>query len=279
MSVALGHEREAREFLAELRREISTHAGVGHSILGRMKTDPRSRFDFMVLAGQHFPLVGNFTRYMELLLLRAPSSEAKCWLAKVLVDEYGERSEGQDHAEHYQKFMHAAGHTPGQEDNVSLHPEVVNFIREHYRICIEEPFLVGLGALGPGHEWSIPAMFELAVAGLRKAGFAEKEIEYWTMHMDQDQDHGAWLEEALVGYCATPEQRAQIRRGALLSLDARERFWWGVTDKIVSESTRKNLPPGHSAASSEGQITLRQLRAKWRIEPKLIEDITQESTS
>lgn len=264
-------EQTARRFLAELREEIRSHAGVGHSILGRMKTDPRSRADFQVLAGQHFPLVGNFTRYMELLLLRAPGSEAKCWLAKVLVDEYGERSEGQDHTEHYRKFMQAAGHTPGQEDNVPLHPEVVHFIREHYRICTEEPFLVGLGALGPGHEWSIPAMFELAVAGLRKAGFAENEIEYWTMHMDQDQDHGAWLEEALVGYCETPQQREQVRKGALLSLDARERFWWGVTDKIHAATTMRSVPGG-GATSDAGQLTLRELRARWRIEPRLLEE-------
>jgi pyrroloquinoline quinone (PQQ) biosynthesis protein C len=260
-----------RQFLADLREEIRSHAGVGHSILGRMKTDPRSRFDFKVLAGQHYPLVGNFTRYMELLLLNAPDSEAKCWLAKVLVDEYGERSEGHDHAEHYRRFMHAAGHKPGEEDAIPLHPEVVHFIREHYRICTQEPFLVGLGALGPGHEWSIPAMFDLAVQGLRKAGFKEEEIAYWTMHLEQDQDHGAWLEEALVRYCGDSANRELIRKGALLSLDARERFWWGVTDKITSEATRKNLPPGTSASSDAGQLTLRELRSSWRVEAQLRE--------
>lgn len=273
MTLTVAEERGARQFLADLRSEISTHAGVGHSILGRMRTDPRSRFDFMVLAGQHYPLVGNFTRYMELLLLNAPDSEAKCWLAKVLVDEYGERSEGLDHAEHYRKFMHAAGVKPGEEDSIALHPEVVHFIREHYRIATEEPFLVGLGALGPGHEWSIPAMFELAVAGLRKAGFAESEIEYWTMHLDQDQDHGAWLEEALVKYCAIEQNREQIRRGALLSLDARERFWWGVTDKIAGETTRRNLSPGSAATSDAGQLTLRELRGTWHVEAKLVETV------
>ncbi|MCA8945745.1 MAG: iron-containing redox enzyme family protein, partial [Planctomycetes bacterium] len=221
--------------------------------------------------GQHFPLVGNFCAYMELLLINAPDSEAKCWLAKVLVDEYGERSDGEDHAEHYKKFMHAAGIAPGEEDNVPLHPEVVNFIREHYRVATEEHFLVGLGALGPGHEWSIPAMFELAVAGLRKAGFDEKEIEYWTLHLEQDQDHGAWLEEALVKYCLVEENRNHIRKGALMSLDARERFWWGVTDKIASESTKKNLPPGVGATSTEGQLTLRELRQKWHVQARLVE--------
>lgn len=271
MNATAPGELEARRFLAELRQEIRNHAGVGHSLLGRMKTDPRSRLDFRVLAGQHFPLVGNFTRYMELLLLNAPDSEAKCWLAKVLVDEYGERSEGHDHAEHYRRFMHAAGHLAGEEDNLPLHPEVVNFIREHYRICTEEPFLVGLGALGPGHEWSIPAMFELAVAGLRKAGFAESEIAYWTMHLEQDQDHGAWLEEALVKYCNSQEARDQIRRGALLSLDARERFWWGVADKINAEASRVGLPPGVGSTSIQGQPTLRELRARLRVEARLVD--------
>lgn len=271
MTLTVEEENQARQFLADLREEIKSHPGVGHSILGRMKTDPRSRFDFKVLAGQHFPLVGNFCAYMELLLLNAPDSEAKCWLAKVLVDEYGERSEGLDHAEHYQKFMHAAGVKPGEEDNVPLHPEVVHFIREHYRIATEEPFLVGLGALGPGHEWSIPSMFTLAVEGLRKAGFEEDEIEYWTMHLDQDEDHGAWLEEALVKYCLDEQNREHIRKGALMSLDAREKFWWGVTDKIASETTNKHLPPGTSAAHGEGQPTLRDLRKRWRVEAKLTE--------
>ncbi len=264
-------EKSARRFLADLREEIKAHPGVAHSVLSRMRTDPRSREDFRALACQHYPLVGNFTTYMELLLLNAPDSEAKCWLAKVLVDEYGERSDGEDHAQHYTYFMRACGVDPAQIDRVELHPEVVHFIREHYRIATEEPFLVGLGALGPGHEWSIPTMFGHVVFALRKAGFDEKEIEYWTMHLDQDEDHGAWLEEALVKYCVRDEARQEIRRGALLSLDARERFWWGVTDQIVAETTRRNLPASASSQSLSGQPTLADLRTQWRIEARLVE--------
>lgn len=260
-------ETEARAFLSDLRKEIKSHPGVSHSLLTRMVRDPRTKHDFRVLASQHFPLVGNFTTYMELLLLRAPNSEAKCWLAKVLVDEYGERSDGEDHAELYKHFMHAAGIAPGTEDQFKLHPEVLYFIREHYRICTEEPFLVGLGAVGPGHEWSIPTMFTHAIAGLRKAGFNEEEISYWTCHLDQDEDHGAWLEEALVNYCNTDDARAQVRRGALLSLDARERFWWGVADKIDSELTKAAMS-GVMPATSSGeasQITLKELRQQLRL--------------
>ena len=65
---------DARTFLKELRREVAGNAGVGHSLLGRMSMDPRSRADFRVIAGQHYPLVTVFTRYLELLLLAAPDS-------------------------------------------------------------------------------------------------------------------------------------------------------------------------------------------------------------
>ena len=246
--------QSGRDFLRSLREEIQCHPGVGHSLLGRMLTDPRTRHDFKILASQHYPLVANFTTYMELLLLRAPSSESKRWLAKVLVDEYGERSDGDDHAASYRAFMHAAGIAPGSEASFPLHPEVVGFIREHYRICTQEPFLVGLGAVGPGHEWSIPTMFEHVMTGLRKAGFAADDVTYWSMHLDQDADHGAWLEEALVTFCETPEARGQIRRGALLSLKAREQFWWGVLDKISSERTKAMLP-GVTSATAGAEAT------------------------
>ncbi len=260
-------ESSARAFLKQLRMDIRRHPGVGHSLLGRMLMDPRTRHDFRVLASQHYPLVANFTAYMELLLLRAPTSEAKCWIAKVLVDEYGERSEGADHARAYRAFMRAAGIEPGTEGDFPLHPEVVGFIQEHYRICIDEPFLVGLGAVGPGHEWSIPTMFEQVLIGLQKAGFEDDDIAYWRMHLDQDEDHGLWLEEALVQYCDTETAREQIRRGALLSLNAREKFWWGVMDKINTELTKRTLP-GIATAAAGGettQPTFNQLRRRLTI--------------
>ena len=265
--LSIEQKHSARMFLKDLREEIRRHPGVGHSLLGRMLMDPRTKHDFKVLSFQHYPLVANFTAYMELLLLRAPTSEAKCWLAKVLVDEYGDRSAGVDHPRAYRTFMHAAGIEPGSEGDFPLRPEVVDFIKEHYRICTEEPFLVGLGAVGPGHEWSIPTMFEHVIIGLHKAGFQDHEIEYWTMHLAQDQDHGAWLEEALVEYCDTDEAREQIRRGARLSLNAREQFWWGVMDKINTELTKVTLP-GIVSATSEtpaAQSTFDQLRHNLNI--------------
>jgi pyrroloquinoline quinone (PQQ) biosynthesis protein C len=257
----------AKAFLAALHEEVAHHAGVGHSLLGRMEIDPKKRDDFKIFSGQHYPLVGTFTRYLELLLLHAPSSEAKIWLAKVLVDEYGERSSGQDHAAHYRVFMHACGWRDDELTTISLHPAVTGFIVEHLRLCTESPFLVGLGAVGPGHEWAIPVMFENILRGLRQAGFAEAEIEYFTLHTLQDIDHAAWLEEALERFATTPEAQAQVRAGCLTSLAARERLWWGIADKINAGRMRARMPWAVSATSGSelSELTLGEFKAGIKV--------------
>ncbi|MFO0740965.1 MAG: iron-containing redox enzyme family protein [Labilithrix sp.] len=223
-----------REFLAKLRTEIETHPGVNHLFLARIATAPFSKEDHRVFGENHYSLVCVFTNYLERLLIRAPSSEAKLWLAKVLVDEYGEGSEGEDHATLYAHFLRACGSSvPDSAGATKVPPPALEFIREHRRIVTEEPFLVGLGAVGPGHEWAIPKMFDSVIPGLRRAGFTPEEMLYFDLHVAQDVDHGAWLEEALAQFGQTEQSRAQIRRGALLSLEARQRFWTGVQSAVV----------------------------------------------
>jgi pyrroloquinoline-quinone synthase len=223
----------AKEFLARLRREIETHPAVNHLFLNRLATSPFARQDYRVFAENHYPLVCVFTHYLERLLVRAPDSEAKLWLAKVLVDEYGEGSEGKDHSQMYARFLERTGGDPERVKLERVPRPAHRFISEHRRIVSETPFLEGLGAVGPGHEWAIPKMFQAVIPGLLRAGFDASEIAYFTLHVEQDDDHGNWLEEALERYADNELSQTQIRRGALASLEARYRFWEGVQREIV----------------------------------------------
>ena len=244
-----------KKFLTDLRREIETHPAVNHLFLNRIATTPFSKQDYRVFAENHIPLVALFTTYLELLLVRAPSSDQKLWLAKVLVDEYGERSDGHDHATCYARFLVAAG---GNDQEIWERPvpeASLKFIQRHHEVCRKEPFLVGLGAVGPGHEWAIPKMFDAIIPGLERAGFTPEEIEYFSMHTEQDQDHGAWLEEALAQCAQTAAECEQIRRGALASMQARYEFWTGVQTAVV----RYRQPWATRPDRQKQQTTLQEL--------------------
>jgi pyrroloquinoline quinone (PQQ) biosynthesis protein C len=247
----------AREFLGELRREIETHPATNHIFLNRLATGRFTREDYRVFGENHYPLVCIFTSYLETLLVRAPSSESKMWLAKVLVDEYGEGSRGEDHATLYGQFLRACGSRfPDSHDSRVAAPALA-FVREHRRIVEREPFLVGLGAVGPGHEWAIPRMFDAVIPGLRRAGFRDDEIQYFGLHVAQDVDHGAWLEEALERLGGEEAAQTLVRRGALASLAARERFWDGVQRAVVVfRQPRAMRPDGARPRSIAGEILL-----------------------
>ncbi len=259
-------DADPKVFLRRLREDVESHVAVNHPLLCRVSHVPFTREDYKIFGLQHYALVGNFCAYLEYLLLSAPDTDAKQWIAKVLVDEYGEGSDGKDHAELYLGFLRACGVAVGEETSTSLHTDVTGFIKEHLRICRDEPFLVGLGAVGPGHEWAIPKMFPMIVAGLRRAGYSEEEILYFTLHLEQDEDHGAWLEEALVDYADTEAAQRQIWRGAMLSLAARRRFWTGVQDKVVRWRQPKNMHLRNQnrveGNDPTGEVTLQQWRDK-----------------
>ncbi len=263
----------ARKFLVDLRTEIETHPGVNHLFLQRLATSPFSREDYRVFAENHYPLVCVFCSYLERLLVRAPDSESKLWLAKVLVDEYGEGSEGHDHSTLYGMFLNASGGKWESRLDLKVPAPAHDFIETHRRIMNKEPFLVGLGAVGSGHEWAIPRMFESVIPGLRRAGYDEEEIHYFTLHVGQDVDHGTWLEEALVRYATTDEARAQIRAGALMSLEARRRFWDGVQRAVMQwRQPRSVRPDGKVPRGTAKELALtfwdgsriaRALEAMW----------------
>ena len=264
---------ESGQFMKALRVEIEAHPAVNHLFLNRCATSPFAREDYRVFGENHFPLVCVFTSYLERLLVRAPTSDAKLWLAKVLVDEYGDGSEGEDHATLYGHFLRSCGSTVPDEPNGKVPEPALAFITEHRRIVNEEPFLVGLGAVGPGHEWAIPKMFHSVIPGLQRAGFSEQEISYFTLHVAQDVDHGRWLEEALTRFGSTAQARQEIRRGAMLSLEARGRFWSGVQRAVVRWRQPRAIRPDGATPRTvlqevlvtvwDGMPRLRALEARY----------------
>ena len=268
---------ESAAFMKTLRGEIAAHPAVNHLFLNRCATSPFAREDYRVFGENHFPLVCVFTSYLERLLVRAPTSDAKLWLAKVLVDEYGEGSDGEDHSTLYAHFLRSCGSSvpdeSGSESKRKVPEPALAFIVEHRRIVNEEPFLVGLGAVGPGHEWAIPKMFHSVIPGLLRAGFSEREIAYFTLHVAQDVDHGRWLEEALTRFGTTQEARDQIRRGAMLSLEARGRFWSGVQRAVVRWRQPRAIRPDGATPRTvlqevlvtawDGMPRLRALEARY----------------
>ncbi|MEX1023671.1 MAG: iron-containing redox enzyme family protein [Planctomycetota bacterium] len=234
-------------WLAALEAEVLAHPALDHPLLTRLGAGAAPEA-WAAFGRQHHALVGCFTTYMELLLVNAPDSTQKLWLAKVLVDEYGEGSHGKDHAVLYREWLARVG--VGELEHTPLAAEVWDFVGTHLALVRDEAFVVGLGALGPGHEWAIPSLFARIIPGLEASGFSAEQRLYFDLHTEQDVEHGAWMRQALEQLASDERMRDEVRRGALTSLAARAHVWDAALARIDTPEA-SFVSPG----------TLRELRA------------------
>lgn len=230
-------------WMAALERGVETSRTANHPLLERAARGEFDRAQFARFGAQHQALVGVFTRYLELLLLATDDSSQKLWLAKVLVDEYGEGSGGHDHAAMYARFLASVGVSRDAQSDAPLVREAWQHVGAHLELCRAQPFLVGLGAFGPAHEWAIPTMFGHLIAGLDAAGIGLDEREYFDLHTEQDQDHGAWMAEAMAQLATDEDTREQVRAGARFSLALRGELWDAI-ERVMDGADPSADSPG-----------------------------------
>jgi len=235
---------DTRQFLHDLNEEVKRHPAIHHAFLEMVGSRKLSKRAWLAFAQQLYPHVHFFIPYMEAMLLNTYDMNAKLIVAKILLDEYGEDAGGKSHPELFRKFVRACG---GAEADASLlktplQQATVDLVREHMRLCGEEPFLVAIGAIGEAHEYAIRFLFPPLVKGMQLAGFAPDDIEFFSLHVDHDVEHSAMLEESMVQLATTDADRAQIRKGTLASLACRAQLWAAMQERMLAVEDGKDAP-------------------------------------
>ena len=226
---------DARKFIKTLNEEVTSHKAVHHSFLETVTSRKFSKDAWAGFGRQLYPHVHFFIPYMEELLLNTLDMNAKLVVAKILLDEYGEDAAGDSHPELFRRFYRAC--QDSDDDSILLSSPLdeatVDLVKAHMRMCGEEDFLVGLGAIGPAHEFAITYMFPKIVDGLRLTGFTDTEIEFFILHVEHDVEHASMLEDSIAQFATTEKAQAAIRRGAMGSLETRDRLWTAMERRMI----------------------------------------------
>jgi pyrroloquinoline quinone (PQQ) biosynthesis protein C len=224
------------QFMADLNEEVKRHPAIHHSFLETVSSRPFSRRAWLAFAQQLYPHVHFFIPYMEEMLLNTFDMNAKLIVAKILLDEYGEDAEGASHPELFRRFVRACGGAEGDASllKTPLQQATVDLVSTHMKVCGEGSFLEAIGAIGPAHEYAIGFLFPPLVKGMKLSGFSDPEIEFFSLHVDHDVEHSKMLEDTMIRLALTDDDRAQIRRGTMKSLEARANLWSGMEKLMVA---------------------------------------------
>lgn len=222
--------------LPGLEAEIASHPALHHPFLQRFATEPLSIGQLRAFGLQHYQLVRVFTTYMTNLIARRPDwgSSLRC----VLDDELGGHTVFRSHVHLYRDFLKGLGLRDEDWGRAELEPETKSFIDSHLALTREGDILAALGAIGPGHELSIPVMFGFLLEGLRRSTALTRELEYFSLHISQDKNHALAFDELIESNAPDAGSLARVRQGALFSLFLRSRFWSGC-ERVVFDAGAK----------------------------------------
>ncbi len=219
----------AATFIHSLEEEILHHEAVHHPFLKRFASEKLTIEQIQTFGLQHYQLVKVFVNYMTNLLPKIPDKDAADLFRTVFDDEFGQHTIFRSHPALYRNFLKALGLPDEAWGRVKLLPETASFIEGHMNLTRGNDFLFALGAIGPGHEFSIPTMFGYLIEGIQKNSLlTEENIEYFTLHVIEDKEHAVVFNKLISRHVETVEGQKRLRDGAMLSLAYRKTFWDGL---------------------------------------------------
>jgi pyrroloquinoline-quinone synthase len=243
------------DFVRRLREEVRYHPAVTHPFLARFAAGGLARWQIWGYASQHYRLVCFFTAYLEAVAARTPDPQVREWLDEILEDEYvRSQSFKRSHPALYRRFLRAIGFEEGAWETVPWLPATHAFVQTHIDLTLRS-WLLGLGAIGPQHEWAIPLMFPSLLTGIQRSLSLDRTApEYLHLHIDLDVEHGRVPEDAMRRWATTAEPQTEIHRGARCSLAARAAFWGALAEQLfpeVAAITVRPAAPAGPAGESE----------------------------
>jgi pyrroloquinoline quinone (PQQ) biosynthesis protein C len=229
--MALVGEKVRSPFVESLKKEVHAHPAMNHSFLkkfGEGKIKPEAG---KIFAEQYYQYSKHFSRYLAAVISIIPDEPAREPLIKNLYEEYGGRAEekrGMDlelvHANIFRRFCKAAG---ANLETTKILPETSLFVERYFHIK-ELHFVDALGALGPGTEYIVPYIYKPIYDGLKKKGYKEDDLLFFSAHISLDVEHGENIWESIAPYTKSSENQERIRSGAMYVLDARKVLWDGL---------------------------------------------------
>ena len=221
-------EKTEDDFLRLLKDEIFSHEAVNHPFLERFSKGNLSEEQVKTFALHYYQHAKMFSHYIANIIPKIPHEWDRMAMVKNLIDEYGNLNPDKTHPALFRKFLKALGLEKKDWKKFKPIPEVTNFVDRLTMLTRHEPFLIGLGAVGPGVEWVIPTMFKKIVDGLKNSiSIKDDDMEYWTSHIILDVEHGDAATKILMNYLHGKDTQDMTRTGALKSLEARKILWDG----------------------------------------------------
>jgi len=212
-------------FLGRLKHLVLGHPVLQHPLWTDLELGYYDRSALGTFSVHYYHHVLRTRLYDAAALAACPDERIQAALASILWDEYGAGDPDRTHPEQFRRVLRALDIDVAAADRAPRLPELEEYSRIHFGMCAPETFWEAMGAVGFAMEWPIPYLYEPVVRGYRRiAGLTDDDLEFYLEHIPTDETHGSLMVECLTPHLGQETVHDALIRGALRSLDARERL-------------------------------------------------------
>jgi len=202
MLLTITHTDVLESRLTELRRLQREHPFWRNPLLAGFEAGAFTRDDLRYIYSQYYLYSKSFTRFVAAVMANCESDLFRAQLSENLWDEGGGCSPERRHAQLFRNFLR---HSLGVEPETIEHaPYTQHFVREYLVQCLRSEPMAGTAFLSLGTEGIVARMYEIMVRGMRRAGLADEELEFFHIHIGCDDEHAVTLERMMASYHTDP---------------------------------------------------------------------------
>ncbi|MCX7293662.1 iron-containing redox enzyme family protein [Janthinobacterium sp.] len=211
LGYAIHATHDEQQLLGELWSDIFPHGLIKslheHPFLAACRSgaaDHEMLCDFLI---QHQYYSKYFTRYLCAMMASLPEQADVKALAENLMEEMGlDRPDVVTHGELYLNAMVAVGARPGSKP---MHANTRQLIDAMFQHCRSSEPLEGLAALCLGAEAIVPVVYGAILAGLRSLDVAPEGLQFFEIHVADDEDHAIVMRKIIDRLIENQPQRRE----------------------------------------------------------------------
>lgn len=212
------------DFIAELTATIKMHSFRDPLVEGLLLGE-LSREGVKLWFMQAAFVVRDFTRIISAIHSNCPYEDGRLLMAENLWEEHGEGLPEREHYTLVKRLIKALGAADEEMESARPLPETTAYVEHCFTVARERSFLEAITSIGFGIEYFMPKFFGIAARSLRENyGLTEYDVEYLTVHIEEDADHANRAIALIRKYSVREADRELAIRSLIETLRVKRRF-------------------------------------------------------
>jgi mannose-6-phosphate isomerase-like protein (cupin superfamily)/pyrroloquinoline quinone (PQQ) biosynthesis protein C len=220
-----------------LKKIAQTHRIWQNPLLNAIRANRLSIEDYRLFFSQYYYYSKNFTRLLAVGMYKCESDYFRAKLSENLWEEGGGIDIELRHSQIFRKFLTES--LGIDSEKIAFESYSKNFFKDYLSLCSSAEIVECAAILSYGTEGIVAQLYTIIKSGLLGVGLSEKDIHFFNLHIECDDDHALTLEKLSFSLRDEANWYERSTKAVEKILDLRNDFF----EKIYNDIQFKKISP------------------------------------